>query len=215
MLGHTQQALATPVVLQSVALGPIPTPQCFPPGHPNPVLVNGHFLIRHHPNLMCPTGCVLGDGIDDRISWNFNFSAIDPAGTQALISGGVIYHARLTLHLLPRDPLIITDGIEILGLPAISPPEITGLLYPGGAATVTINLLQPGYYTSSQILERLQAGFGSLHMQYADDAYLMRAELHLDNIPEPASLLLTGSGILAVALCRGYQRRRNRPRQRL
>lgn len=111
--------------------------------------------------------------------------------------------------------MIITDGIEILGLPAISPPEITGLPYPGGAATVTVDLLQPSYYTSSQILERLQAGFGLLHMQYADDAFLVRAGLHLDNIPEPASLLLTGSGVPAVVLCRGNQRRRSRPRQGL
>jgi hypothetical protein len=179
------------------------------------VLVNGHFLIRRQRNLMCPTGCVPGDGIHDRITGNFNFQAIDPPGTEALIGGGVIYPARLRLYLLPRDPLIITDGIEILGLPAISPPEITGLPYPGGAAPVTINLLQPGYNASSQIPERLQAGFGSLHIEYADDAYLKKAELHIDNIPEPASLLVAGSGILAVALCRGYQRRRRRPGQRL
>jgi Polyglycine hydrolase-like, structural repeat len=135
--------------------------------HPETV-PNGDFTIEG-------TTGVVGDGIDERTTWTFDFSSdadlalFDPA--RGLSS------AMLTLTLTPRNLDVETDFVAIEGLPTISSSEIQGLSV-GTAATVTLDLLDFPGYGQSEILS-VFTDDNVIPMIYADDAIVSGASLAL------------------------------------
>ena len=154
------------------------------------------------------TYATLGNGVDDKVTWSFDFTK-DSAWAN-FPHTGILDLARLTLTLTPKNVLVNTDTVQIVGLPGIATSVIQGLTV-NQTQTVSLNLLDS--YTSSQILGKLNANSGSLPMAYSDDAIVSLAELELTArpVPEPGSLALLAVGSVGMAT---WSRFRNRGRSR-
>ncbi len=116
----------------------------------------------------------VGDGHDDLVTWDFDFSAhpdFPLSATDPLVS------ALLTVTVTPTsvDDGITTDAVGIGGLGLIITPVIQGLV-PGETATISLELLE--HYSSAEILGALQPG-GAMSMVWQDDATITFAQLHL------------------------------------
>ena len=154
------------------------------------------------------TYATLGNGVDDKVTWSFDFTKDSAWAT--FPQTGILDLARLTLTLTPKNLLINTDTVQIVGLPGIGTSVIRDLPV-NQTKTVSLNLLDS--YTSSQILGKLNANSGSLPMAYSDDAIVSLAELELTArpVPEPGSLALLAVGSVGMAT---WSRFRNRGRSR-
>ncbi len=117
----------------------------------------------------------IGDGSDEYTEWIFDFS-LHPVYPSFSILRDLKF-ARLTLMVEPKNILITTDVVEIVGLHHISTPLIQTLPVDGRIHTVTINLLD--YYCSASILEILSTHSGKIKMKYQDDAIVSYAHLEL------------------------------------
>jgi hypothetical protein len=146
-----------------------PRPAPFPD-----TVTNGDFLISPNPACTAVTCPTTGDGVDEFISWKFDFTG-DP-DFASFSSSVPLTSARLTLTLTPRHPLITTDTVRIEGLPDIVTPVIQGLAV-GITATIQLDLLS--FYTSGDILGVFAANAGQLPMLYQDDAIVSFAQLDL------------------------------------
>jgi hypothetical protein len=135
----------------------------------------------------------VGDGNDESVNWTFDFTA-DP---DLPAFGGPLTSAVLTLTLTPRNALISTDVVGIVGLANIITPVIQTLPV-GVESTISIELLD--FYTSAEILGVLGGGGNTIPMLYADDSTLRFAELQLTAVPEPGTLLLLVAGLSALGL---------------
>jgi len=139
---------------------------------------------------------LVGNGIDEYTTWVFDFTSDTDYG--AFSATDTLTSAWLTLTLTPKTGLITTDSMRINGLPVIT--DIIQSLAVGVTTTIEFELLT--YYTSDQIMgEFASSVLGEIGMFYQDDAILSFASLDLTTapVPEPATMLLFGLGILGLA----------------
>jgi len=178
-------------------------------------LVNGDFTVINQG------GNKLGDGVDERTIGIFDFTSepnwgLAASGLIELLSATLTLELTATNQLFSTDPFEFDSAFTVDGevtpetLPSIylfSPNTPgPGIPYPGVPVTeflVTIELLD--FYSEVDLRNKLFGGTaGQLNLRYGDDAILSFASLELTAIqqPEPATLLLLGSGLLGLAAWR-------------
>ncbi len=149
----------------------------------------GDFTIK--ANTGNPPITRLGDGIDETVTWDFNFNDSD---VNSFLSGNSLTSAVLSLTLSPRSGLITTDSTGIAGVAGVAIPNIPGIPALGQTGTVQFDLLDFGF-DSNDILNALRFGTpNSISWFYQDDAIISNAQLTLVSedaveVPEHSSIL--------------------------
>ncbi|NES85591.1 MAG: PEP-CTERM sorting domain-containing protein [Moorea sp. SIO2B7] len=160
-------------------------------------LQDGDFLLK--ANTGNPPSTLLGDGIDETITWDFDFNT-DSALSDFLVainSGADLTSAAITFEVIPTNSLITTDWTGIPSVKSIAIPNIPGVTFSVNQNTVfTLELLDLGF-NSTQILNSFNTGtLNSVPWYWQDDVIIKSASLTLETetTPEPHSLL----GLLAI-----------------
>ncbi|MEO0377912.1 MAG: hypothetical protein AAF329_25610, partial [Cyanobacteria bacterium P01_A01_bin.17] len=109
-------------------------------------ITNGGFTIEQ---ISSPLDDTLGNGVDERTSWSFDFTGEDIGG---FLADGPISSAILTLELSPKDSFILTDFTGILLSDgsqgnSIPIPSIPGVPPVGGQGEVSFD---PGLFHSKE-----------------------------------------------------------------
>ena len=183
-------------------------------------VTNGGFTILGNASAL-----VVGDGIDDTTTWNFDFNGPSLA---SFIASAPINGATLKLTVTARAAGVADDrlwiGTPTQGAIPGSDPGFIGIqntvptlasLVIGQTTDVQANLLS--VFSPTEILDYLQNGvFGSgagiIPFVYHDDVVVSYAELTLSTrdavapVPEPATFALFGVGIAAAGLYRRFRR---------
>ena len=133
----------------------------------------------------------LGDGKDETIKWDFDFSS-DPNVQNFLDDVDVVTSALYTFTVKPTNSLITTDWTGIPNVDAIRIPDIAGIPSVGQVGTVTIDLLDHGF-DPNNLLKQLQQS-PIIPWYWQDDVVLSDAQLELTGessqpVPEPTSVL--------------------------
>jgi len=167
------------------------------------------------------------NGIDERYVGGFDFSS-NP--DYAAFSGMNLFSAIVSVTLDPEHKGFKTDGLhiggvldgtqEVIGLPEIFYHKTPGLGLPvppivkgddSDTVTYVFDLLD--FYSASDVLSHLTGGDldGGLWLRTGDDAFSISASLELTAVqnPEPASLVLLGSGLIGMAAWRFRKTRQN------
>ncbi|MEM1393269.1 MAG: PEP-CTERM sorting domain-containing protein [Cyanobacteria bacterium P01_H01_bin.150] len=152
-------------------------------------LQNGDFTIK--ANTGNPAITLLGDGVDETVTWDFDFS--NDTNLNSFLSSNSLTSAVLSLTLSPQSGLITTDSTGIPGVASVAIPNIPGIPSIGQFGTVTFDLLDFGF-NSNAILNALQSGQNSIAWTYNDDAIISNAQLTLVSedaveVPETTSIL--------------------------
>jgi len=172
------------------------------------------------------------NGINERYVGEFDFSS-NPDYAAFTATGQHIVDAMLTVTLNPEHKGFKTDGFhiggvldgnrEVIGLPEIfyHAPKIPGPGLPvptivknddSDTVTYVVDLL--AFYSASDVLSHLIGGDldGGLWLRTGDDAFTISASLEMTAArvvnPEPASLLLLGTGLVGLAAWRCRKERK-------
>ena len=179
-------------------------------------LVNGDFTVINQ------VGRKLGDGSNERTIGIFDFTADPDWGLFGGPADWTLTSATLTLTLTAENSGFQTDGFFIDSafdangevtagaLPEIFlfkanklGPALPFPTLPVTDYTVSIELLD--FYRGGDLFAHLYSGtVGELNLRYGDDVIVSFAQLELTAIqnPEPATLLLLGSGLVGLAAWR-------------
>jgi|GEM_PF-5405181 len=149
----------------------------------------------------------VGEGIDDEVRMGFDFTG--QADLAILQAASVLTSATLTLTLIPQDGFVSTDTVQLNNLAPINSPLIQALAV-GVPATVVIDLLL--YYTSAEIVGRLNAQGGLVGALFQDDSFLTEATLTISGpdalvVPETATWLIVAAVLIGFAFWRHYSTR--------
>jgi len=167
------------------------------------------------------------NGINERYVGGFDFSS-NP--DYAAFLEWQLVNAIMSVTLDPEHKGFKTDGLhiggvldgtqEVIGLPEIFyhktpglgltvPPIVKG----DDSDTVTYVFDLLDFYSASDVLSHLTGGDldGGLWLRTGDDAFTISASLELTAVqnPEPASLVLLGSGLIGMAAWRFRKTRQN------